>query len=233
MLKLLIIEDHIEMVKAIQTQMEKLNWRFDKNNTYCFASPADVPSQATLSSLSSVDPSNERVILSTQRDRDTVFESVQDFLCVCDDHGDRAVVMIDVLLNSQNISAPSFLRYKADNEYSCELYAELMRLKNGKLYNGKLYNGRSLQNFDVLIYSRSDASIGVVETALQAIYNEQDENYDRPYFPRECAKYENISWCKNNCDETDENLNVIVSDTPRADPLALPESYQEYFKNLS
>ena len=211
------------MVQAIQAQMEKINPQFSKYQTYCF-SPATVPpSLETLTSLTETSPANDRVMLSAQKD--TVFKCVQDFLYKHDSPHDMTVIMIDVLLNSQNISAPSFRRYKADNEYSCELYAELMRLKNGKLYNGK-----SLNNFVMLIYSRSDASIGVVETALQTIYKEQDEKNDRPFFPKECAKYENISWCKNNFDETDENLNVVVPGT-YTDPLALPEPYQEFFKS--
>lgn len=142
---------------------------------------------------------------------------------------ENVLILIDVLLNTQNISAPSPERYRADHEYSCELYAELLRAKNGKRIGR--FGNINPNNFFHIIYSRSDSSIGVVVAVLDDLSRNQNEE-DRKYFPRECALLKNISWCRNGYDATDPDFSVSESQKEGSLPLALPLGYKNFIRDL-
>ena len=221
MAKLLIVEDHLKMVQFIQKYIQEINPLFTPENTFCFSPQSPL----ILRSLNTIQAGLDRAILSGKRKE--VFSAVFQFL---NGHPEEDVlILIDVLLNTQNISAPSIERYRADHEYSCELYAELLRVKNGKriLGGGKINPNR----FYHIIYSRSDSSIGVVIAALDEVCRDQDAN-DRKYFPKECALFENISWCRNGYDATDPNFGVAESQKEGSVPLALPSEYKEFIQDL-
>lgn len=219
MAKLLIIDDQIEMARLIQKYMVGLNSSFTEKNTFCFSSKARATHIEALENLRGVH--GRALMLGKKKE---VFSEVFDFLNL---HAEEKVlILIDVLLNSLNISAPSYERYRADAEYSCELYAQLLRIKNGK----KVKNIRP-DNFFHIIYSRSDASIGVVMAVLNELYEKQSET-EKAFFPKECTLLQNISWCRNCCETTDEQFLVSPTTAEMNRPLALPEAYREFFKTL-
>lgn len=220
MAKLLIIEDHLRMARMIQKYIQTINPLLVPENTFCFCQHESL----ALCSLNEITDDDTRVIL--KRRKEEVFSNVYQFLN--DRPAENVLIFIDVLLNSQNISAPSFERYRADKEYSCELYAELIRIKNGKRVPG--YGKIDPKHFFHMIYSRSDSSIGVVAAVLEDLYahsNKKEENY----FPIECARFENISWCRNRYDIT--NSDFSVAEAQESGPvLALPSGYKEFFRSL-
>ena len=221
MAKLLIVEDHLKMVRMIQEYIHGINPLFTLENTFCFS--PQLPLQ--LCSLDKIPDVPDRALLAGKQE--TVFSNVFQFL---DKHaGENVLILIDVLLNSQNISAPSLERYRADQEYSCELYAELLRVKNGKRISR--CDNINPNHFFHIIYSRSDSSIGVVVAALSELSRSQDEE-DRKYFPKECAMFKNISWCRNGYDATDPNFGVSESQKKGSVPLALPSGYIEFIRSL-
>ncbi len=221
MAKLLIIEDHLKMVELLQAYLETINPSFTKENTFCFCSLNGALQIQCLNGINIV--SHTRM----SGKKEEVFSEVFRFLSK--NYEEDILILIDVLLNSQNISAPSFERYRADGEYSCELYAELIRIKNGKKIEGAEHINPD--KFFHIIYSRSDASIGVVAAVLNDLYDKQDKD-DQKYFPRECTLFENISWCRNCYDSTDQDLGVSETQHTGAPPLALPEEYREFIKEL-
>lgn len=221
MAKLLIVEDHLKMVRMIQKYIHEINPLFTPRNTFCFSPQGSL----RLCSLDELQDGSDRAILAGKQE--AVFSRVFHFL---NDHaGENVLILIDVLLNTQNISAPSLERYRADHEYSCELYAELLRIKNGKRI--RRCGNIDPNHFYHIIYSRSDSSIGVVVAALSELFHSQDEN-DRKYFPKECAQFENISWCRNGYDATDPNFGVAESQKKGSVPLALPLEYTNFIRDL-
>ena len=220
MAKLLIVEDHLRMVRMIQEYIHKINPLFTPENTFCFSHQGPL----ALRPLSEFPDDNARVILAEKQE--DLFSRVFHFL---DERPDENVlILIDVLLNTQNISAPSFERYRADHEYSCELYAELLRAKNGKPIQD--CGNINPKNFFHIIYSRSDSSIGVVAAVLEDLWTSQDEK-DRKYFPKACARFENISWCRNRYDATDPDFKVAEVQKSGS-VLALPSGYREFIRTL-
>jgi len=221
MAKLLIVEDHLKMVRSIQEYIYEINPLFTLENTFCFSTQ----SRLKLCPLSEIQDSHDRAILEGKQKG--VFDKVFRFLN--EQSGENVLILIDVLLNSQNISAPSIERYQADHEYSCELYAELLRVKNGKRIQncGKI----NPDKFFHIIYSRSDSSIGVVVGVLNELSRSQDEK-DRKYFPRECTLFENISWCRNGYDATDPDFGVAELQKKGSVPLALPSGYRDFIRDL-
>lgn len=219
--KLLIIDDHLKMVYKIQKYIQEINPLFTRENTFCFSSQSPLK----LCPLSELKDDCARAILAGKREE--VFSKAFQFLNEQSD--EKVLILIDVLLNSQNISAPSIERYRVDHEYSCELYAELLRVKNGKKIRrcGKI----KPNNFFHIIYSRSDSSIGVVVAALDELSRSQNEE-DRKYFPKECTLLRNISWCRNGYDATDPDFGVAESQKKGSVPLALPSGYKEFIRNL-
>lgn len=221
MAKLLIVDDHLKMVRMIQEYIHTINPLFTPENTFCFFSKGSLD----LVPLSELQEDQDRTILAGKQE--AVFSKVFRFL---DKHSEEKVmILIDVLLNTQNISAPSIERYRADHEYSCELYAELLRVKNGKRLLG--YHNINPNNFFHIIYSRSDSSIGVVVAALDELSINQNEK-DRKYFPKECALLKNISWCRNGYDATDPDFSVADSQKEGSVPLALPLGYKNFIRDL-
>lgn len=220
MAKLLIVEDHLRMVRMIQEYIHEINSLFTPDNTFCF-SPQD---SLTLLSLSKFTDDSARVIL--REKQEDLFAEVFRFLDKW--ANEDILILIDVLLNTQNISAPSFERYRADHEYSCELYTELLRVKNGKQIPGCSNINR--ERFFHIIYSRSDSSIGVVAAVLKDLWDNQSEE-DRTFFPKESARFENISWCRNRNDVTDPDLSVAKVQKP-GNVLALPREYREFIGAL-
>lgn len=221
MAKLLIVEDHLRMVQMIQKYLCKINPQFTPENTFCFSPQTPL----MLRSLSEIENFRTRALLTGKKD--AVFSKVFQFL---DERPDEIVlILIDVLLNTQKISAPSIEQYQADHEYSCELYAELLRAKNGKPIQGCA--NLNPKNFFHIIYSRSDASIGVVTTVLDELSSSQSEQ-DQKYFPKECAKFENISWCLNGYDTTDPDFGVAESQKEDSVPLKLPSEYREFIRDM-
>lgn len=221
MAKLLIVEDHLKMVQFIQKYIQGINPLFTPENTFCFSPQSPLK----LCSLDKLQDRPDRAILAGKRE--AVFSKVFQFL---NEHtGEDVLILIDVLLNTQNISAPSFERYWADHEYSCELYAELLRVKNGKRIRG--CGNINPDRFYHIIYSRSDSSIGVVVAVLDELSRSQDAK-DREYFPRECARFENISWCRNGYDVTDPSFGVAELQKEGSVPLALPLEYKNFIRKL-
>lgn len=221
MAKLLVVEDHLKMVCMIQKYIHEINPLFTQENTFCFSSQ----SHLKLCPLSELQDYNARAILAGKQK--AVFSKVFQFL---NEHSrENVLILIDVLLNTQNISAPSPERYRADNEYSCELYAELLRVKNGKRIGH--FNNIDPKNFFHIIYSRSDSSIGVVVAVLDDLSRSQSEA-DRKFFPRECALLRNISWCRNGYDATDPDFSVSKSQKEGSLPLALPAGYKKFIQDL-
>ncbi len=220
MAKLLIVDDQIKMAGIIQEYMQQINQSFSKDNTFCFASQ---DGNLRLLSLSELGQDSDHFLMVGKKKE--VFSSVFQFLS--EHTNENVLIMIDVLLNSTNISAPSYERYRADEEYSCELYAELLRFKNGKAGKWTV----NPEKFFHIIYSRSDASIGVVMTVLQELYDNQAEG-DKAYFPKDCVLFNNISWCRNCCESTDEHFEVTASEDEKNQPIALPKGYLEFFKTL-
>lgn len=221
MAKLLIVEDHLRMVRMIQEYICKINSQFTPENTFCFSPEGTLK----LCPLSELHDNSVRTALAGKQD--AVFSKIFQFL---DERPEEIVlILIDVLLNTQKISAPSIEQYRADHEYSCELYAELLRAKNGKQLPG--CTNLNPKNFFHIIYSRSDASIGVVAVVLDELSRNQNES-DRRYFPKECALLENISWCLNECDATDSNFGVAESQKKGSVPLKLPLEYRNFISEL-
>lgn len=220
MVKLLIVEDHLRMVRMIQEYIHEINPLFTPENTFCF-SPQ---SRLKLCPLTEIQDSHARAILEGKKK--DVFSKVFQFL---NEHsGENVLILIDVLLNSQNISAPSFERYRADHEYSCELYAELLRAKNGKDIPD--CGNIDPRHFFHIIYSRSDSSIGVVAAVLEDLWSHQEKE-DQEYFPKECARFENISWCRNRYDATDPDFSVSKVQKSGS-VLALPSGYKRFISDL-
>lgn len=219
MAKLLIVEDHLRMVRMIQEYIQKLNPLFTPENTFCFFPQGPL----RLRPLSELQNDRARALLAGKRE--TVFSKVFQFLD--EQSEEKVLILIDVLLNTQKISAPSIEQYRADHEYSCELYAELLRAKNKKPIQG--CSNINPDNFFHIIYSRSDASIGVVAAVLDEL---SQSKTDQEYFPKECARAENISWCLNGCDATDPDFGVAESQGLNSVPLKLPRGYKEFIHNL-
>lgn len=221
MAKLLIIEDHLRMVELLQKHLAEINSSFTRENTFCFCSVDGALRIRCLNEIDTVD----RAQMSGKKME--VFPEVFRFLN--ENHDENVLILIDVLLNSQNISAPSFERYRADGEYSCELYAELIRIKNGK----KVAEAEHIdpKKFFHIIYSRSDASIGVVAAVLNDLYDKQNKD-DEKYFPIECTLFKNISWCRNCFDSTDPDLGVSEVQQSETGPLALPNEYRKFIEKL-
>lgn len=221
---LLVIEDHMKMVEMIQKYLETINEGFCEDNTFCFSSSPTLKLDS-LTSFKDIDKTSSRVTLEGRKDE--VFSAIFQFL---NDHSEENVlILIDVLLNSQNISAPSVERYWADNEYSCEIYAELLRIKNGKKIEG--YDRINPEKMFHIIYSRSDASIGVVAPVLSELSRRQSDE-DRKYFPEECARFENISWCWNGYERTNADLSISEEQNGGSVPLRLPREYEKFVKEL-
>lgn len=220
MAKLLIVEDHLRMVRMIQTYLHEINPRFTPENTFCFSHQDPLE----LRPLSEFPEDNARVSLAEKQE--ALFSEVFHFLDKCPD--ENVLILIDVLLNTQNISAPSFDRYRADHEYSCELYAELLRVKNGKRILG--CNNINRRHFFHIIYSRSDSSIGVVAAVLEDLWVHQSEE-NQKYFPKECTQFENISWCRNRYDATAPDFS-IAEVQKQGKVLALPREYREFIHTL-
>lgn len=222
MAKLLIIDDHLKMVELLQAYLYTINPRFTRENTYCFFNQEGTLQIQCLNNIHET----SRTRMSGKKEE--VFSEVFRFLS--EEHEENILILIDVLLNSQNISAPSFEHYRADGEYSCELYSELIRIKNRKKIMGTEHIDPD--KFFHIIYSRSDASIGVVAAVLDDLYKKQSKE-DEKYFPRECTLFENISWCRNCFDSTDQDLGVSETQQAGARPLALPKEYREFIKGLT
>lgn len=220
MAKILIIDDHLTMVDLIRAQLQEINSNLTTGDFFCF----DYDEHRNLciqAWTARHDTTYERRIL-FEADPENVFSAVYQFL---HEHSDEAVViLIDLLLKSQNINAPSMETYTENKEFSCELYASLAKIKNGKPTEFAINSN----NFFFLLYSRSDASNSVVFTMLSRQYNDDDAEY----FPCECYLPENISWCKNRCEVTDENNLVVHDQNHSKHPLALPDGYDEFFAEL-
>lgn len=222
MAKLLIIEDQIEMAKLIQAQMEKLNPLFSDENDYFICSGGtdlNVCSFSEVQTLQLTDPT-------FKGKKERILQLIQAFLREYS-KDEKILILIDVLLNSLSISAPTYERYVADAEYSADLYAYLIRVENGELDN----LGVNRQNIFHIIYSRSDKSVQIVKEALKDIFENQ-KGSDRSYFPQESTLLKNISWCRNCCDETDDHNNVDTKSGYAAAPLVFPPSYIKFIKRI-
>lgn len=223
MAKLLIIDDNITMVNFIQRQFVEINPHFTVDNTFCFVPGADSLRIISLEKLPESEPSHTVVFL--RKDK----EAMRQVLQFLGGHRDEKVlILIDVLLNSKDISAPSIEKYRAHQEFSCTLYAELLRIKNGKRVFGFRIDRN---NFFHMLYSRSEASITVVAAELSRLYEKQPPE-DKAYFPEKCCELKNISWCKNRYDQTDEYGNIDKEQYVSEPPLALPSGFREFFHTL-
>lgn len=227
MAKLLIVDDHLRMVQMIQKCIYEINSSFTPENTFSFFPESDPLELHSLDEFENNHQDNAMRIILTEK-KDTVFSKVFQFLNASST--EDVLVLIDVLLNSQNISAPSLERYRADHEYSCELYSELLQIKNGKKIEG--YNKIDPDKFFHIIYSRSDAIIGVVTQVLSDLSAAAQTEKEQKYFPRECARPENISWCRNCYDTTNPDFSVAEPQDQNCKPLALPRGYVEFIKKL-
>lgn len=216
MAKLLIVEDYTKTIKKIANQLQKINSSFQTDNVFCF-----IPFENSKLAIHTIDnldtiPNLTRIDFSEKKE--AVFSAVQDFLKRNTD--DHVLVLIDVLLISPNPNAPSRDQYQLSKEYSCELYAELIKIKNGK-HKDVGINGDDLS---FIIYSRSDSILTVVAPTLQALYTDNESQF----FPRECCLPRNISWCKNR----EEVVETDTEDDEQLPPLALPIPYIEYLRTL-
>lgn len=217
MAKLLIVEDYVQTIKKIAKQFETINKNFQADSVFCF-----IPARGnnleiqTISSLN-LHPSLDRIDFAEQHE--VVLNAILSFL-KCNEN-DSILILIDVLLISPNPNAPSLEQYQLNKEYSCALYAELIKVKNGKY---KTNHGISGKNISFVIYSRSDSILTVVAPTLKSLYTDED----RLFFPSESYLPKNISWCKNREEEVGTELDA-QRQTP---PLALPKSYTKYFSEM-
>lgn len=219
MAKVLIIDDQINMVDMICTQLQGINKTLRNEDIYYFDA---VNGYLSIQSWNKKNGSDERRV-SFSSDFDVYFGSVCSFLD--ENASENVLILIDVLLKSDNTNAPSIERYREEKEFSCELYAALMKIKNGKpLPNYNI----SLDKFYFLLYSRSEASNGVVSSVLSSLYRIEEAQF----FPCECYEPENISWCKNQCEETDENNIVKSNQSCAVQPLILPDAFEEFIRDL-
>lgn len=214
---LLIIDDIFKMTKLIQTQMSTINKKF-KDSSFGLASR---DGKIIIENINDIRDDESNLLLKNQED--SVLSSIKSFLN--EHNGTPTLVIIDVLLISPNSSSPTYERYKLDCEYSCDIYAELLQIKNGKKEEG--FKNINEENLYVIICSRSDASLNIVARALKDIFYLMSPE-EKQYFPIECTAFENISWCNNNGDG-----NNTDSSKARIDyPIALPDSYEEFIKKL-
>ena len=214
MAKLLIIEDYIQTVQKIAEQFKNINKTFHDENVFCFI-PGEEP-QMGIQPISQLDSLSKLTRIDFSDKKDNVLDSIHHFLKKNVD--DDILILIDVLLISPNPNAPSLDQYQLNGEYSCSLYADLIKTKNGKYSEV----GISGNNLSFVIYSRSDSILSVVVPTLESLYTDED----RQYYPRECFLPSNISWCKNLEEEIGTETHL------QAAPLALPESYIQYFRKL-
>lgn len=219
MAKILIIDDQVAMVDMICTQLRSINKTLQNEDIFYFD---EVDGNLRIQSWHQKNGPNERRV-SFSCDLHTCLDMVCTFLN--QNASDNTLILIDVLLKSVNVNAPSIERYREEKEFSCELYAELMKLKNGKPHPNYQIN---TENFFFLLYSRSDASNAVVAAVLHSLFQATEAEF----FPCECYEPENISWCKNQCEETDEN-NIVKNEQSCAEkPLILPDEFEEFIGNL-
>lgn len=219
MAKVLIIDDHLTMVDLIFNQLQSINRNLSTDDVFCF--DYDNIGELEIQVWAKQRNLNRRILFGN--DNNAIFEKVYEFLQTYS--GEQILILIDLLLKSQNINAPSKERYQENQEFSCDLYTELMKIKNGK--TTKYCIDRT--NFFFLLYSRSDASNSVVASMLHQLYTEKEAIY----FPCECYLSENISWCKNRCEETDENNLVVRNQECANQPLALPDEFEAFIARLT
>lgn len=216
MAKLLIVEDYIQTIKKISKQFEKINEKFHSQNVFCFI-PAD-ESKLEIQTISHLDSQPDLNRIDFSEKKANVLTSLHDYLKSNAD--DVILILIDVLLISPNPNAPSLDQYQLNKEYSCSLYADLIKARNGKYQE----LGISGNNLYFVIYSRSDSILSVVAPTLESLYTDEDSRF----YPRECFLPPNISWCKNLEEEIDTETKLRAAATP----LALPDSYIQYFRKL-
>lgn len=216
MAKLLIVEDYTQTIVKIAKQFELINKNFQTDCTFCF-----IPSTGgnlEIQSISSLESHRNLKRVDFSEQERIVLNSILDFLK--NNKNDSILILIDVLLISPNPNAPSLEQYQLNKEFSCSLYADLIRVKNGK-YLGDGIDGK---NLSFVIYSRSDSILTVVAPTLKSLYTDED----RQFFPRESYLPKNISWCKNREEEVDAEPEANTQ-TP---PLALPKSYTQFFSKM-
>ena len=220
MAKILIIDDQLIMVDLVRKQLQRINTSLCNENIFYFDY---IYGDLSILSWQQNDGNNERRVDFVD-EFPVIYEKVYNFL---NEHFDEQIlILIDVLLKSANTNAPSIEQYLEDQEFSCELYAELMKLKNGKELSASKIDP---DQFFFMLFSRSAISNGVVATRLHDLYTEEEAQF----FPCECYVPENISWCKNQCEMTDGNNIVIPNQEFATCPLALPDEYNEFIAHLT
>ena len=210
------MEDYVQTIKKIARQFEAINNNFQTDNVFCFTPGGE--NNLELKTISSLDshPNLNRIDFSEQKD--VVLNAILNFL-KHNEH-DPILILIDVLLVSPNPNSPSMEQYQLNKEFSCTLYADLIKVKNGKHKD----DGISGSNLSFVIYSRSDSILTVVAPTLKSLYTDED----RLFFPRESYLPKNISWCKNREEEVGTEAEAHI----QMPPLALPKSYAKYFSEM-
>lgn len=251
MAKLLVIDDRIDIIKGIQSDIKEINPEMAQDENTFYITRKD---------------GSFRVVPVTEEQETNVFKgevkevsasvikAIADFLS--EHKGEQTLILIDYVLKevfkpldpekdqipSRFIVTPEVRsQLGVDKEYidrlSCTLYATLIMLLNGMpVLNSK--NERCVFSFDdfaTLIYSQGDSSIGVIANTLKGLY-ERLPIEQKKYLCEEFYDFRNISWIDGGQQGLEGNALLsgyeISGLTTKYVPLALPKRYQEFISRM-
>lgn len=224
--EILIIEDQLKMVQIIYKYLNKLNPRITEDSVYCY-----LISDKKVEIVLLKDITNEKIenneIQHFRGNQEEVIKKMIDFISR---HKKNSIVfvMVDVLLNSLDASVPTYTKYRQDDEYSDQIYLELLK----GMYDEKYQEEKNINPdcYDYILFSRSSASRSIMARLLKEhfvkLQKESEETGKTNALNFPFYLEENINWCKNRCEQT------TVAGQPEEvnPPLDLEEEYVEYIK---
>jgi len=212
--KLFIIDDNVKRIKALRSYLVTINSEFSEGNTFCFSVESG---SLGVKSLSEVDL-GARVNIAGQEVLAQIFRFLGRGFT------DDVLVLISLSLGVKDSHFSTLSSYRNGGGFGCELYAELLRSKNGKAVVD--VPGVIRCKFYHLVYSSSSASLGMASAVLRDIFEHQSEQ-DREFFSEDCTLMENISWCR-----ISEYWQDWRPGSGEEAPIILPRGYREFIAGL-
>lgn len=231
MSKVLIIDDHLEIAKAVQKDLSQCNSElFRDENTFCLEEKDDIFKCVPIIKAKNSPHFGDGTVYINY------LKVIRGILLFIQAHPkEHILVLIDEFLRADH--KEPVLGKPYDQTIDCltaYIYSGLLMYINGKTsYGSDIYPPVNLETLYTIIYSHNSR----FHKCSEALYNifARLPQEDIRYFPREACKPENISLVEGGASDFIENASIPLPQplvTNSYSKIILPQGYKDFIKSL-
>lgn len=231
MAKVLIIDDHLEIARAVQKDLSQYNPNlFKDENVFCLEKKNDIFEVLPITEINDLNHYNSGSIPSIYQN---VMRAILAFLK--ENQNEHILILIDDFLRKENrkVVLGSNYKYVIEN-LSAYIYSGLLMYLNEKnVYGLEQYPSTNSEKLSFMIYSYN-SRFSKYSIALLNIYERLSES-DIKYFPKEACQINNISLVEGGASDVIEAgpfplpSSLVEKEYCR---MRLPEEYKKFIKNF-